>query len=180
MVEFLLRPWRMEDLSSLVRYANDPGIAANLRDVFPHPYTPQDGAFFLRECLAREGSGQLCRAIELQGQAVGCISVILGGDVYRRSAEIGYWLGRPFWGRGIMTEAVGRICREAFSTFDLVRIYAEPYAENFGSRQVLEKAGFRLEGILRQRVCKQGRLLDSCVYALLRQELPEGFPGEWR
>ena len=180
MRDMTLRPWRESDIPAVVRYADNSRIAANLRDVFPFPYHPEDADWFVRDCMERDGRGVLFRAIDLDGQAVGSISVAVGADVYRRGGELGYWLGEPFWGRGIMTEAVGRICREAFSTFDLVRIYAEPYAENFGSRRVLEKAGFRLEGILRQRVCKQGRLLDSCVYALLRQELPEGFPGEWR
>ena len=171
MTAFCLRPWRKTDAVSLVCYADDPGIAANLRDVFPSPYTRPDADNFIRDCLEREGRDQLSRTVVIGGQAVGCITVTRGQDVYRRCGELGYWLGRPFWGRGVMTAAVRQICREAFAAFDLVRIQAEVYAPNKASRRVLEKAGFTLEGTLRQSVCKNGEMLDSCIYALLKEEL---------
>lgn len=170
MTDFLLRPWREADAASLAHCANDPGIAANLRDVFPSPYTRLDADFFIRDCLAREGEGQLCRAIEIGGAAVGSIGVFQGADVYRRSAEIGYWLGRDYWGQGVMTEAVRRMCREAFAAWDIVRIHAEVFAPNLASQAVLEKAGFIFEGTKRSSVYKGGQVLDSRVYALLREE----------
>lgn len=120
--------------------------------------------------MEREGQGQMCRAIVADGKAVGSISLVLGSDVYRRSAELGYWLGRPFWRRGIMTAAVREMCALGFETWEILRIHAEPYAGNAGSRGVLEKAGFTLEGILRNSVCKNGEILDSCVYAKLKGE----------
>lgn len=168
---FLLRPWRETDAASVAQYAADARVAANLRDVFPHPYALADAEAFIRMCMANEGAGQLYRAIVVDGQAAGGISVCVGSDVYRRSAELGYWLGVPFWGRGIMTGAVGELCREAFRRFDIVRIHAEPYARNAASRRVLEKAGFTLEGTLRRSVYKNGKVLDSCIYSLLREEL---------
>lgn len=171
MTEFLLRPWRETDAASLARCADDPGVAANLRDAFPQPYTLEDADFFIQDCLVREGRGQLCRAIEIGGEAVGSIGVYQGADVYRKSAEIGYWLGRDYWGQGVMTEAVGRMCREAFAAWDIVRIHAEVFAPNAGSRRVLEKAGFSLEGTRRAAVYKNGQVLDACVYALLREEI---------
>lgn len=167
---FILRPWREADAVSTARYADNPQIAANLRDVFPSPYTLADAQEFVRACMEHEGNRQLCRAIVVDDEAVGSISIFLGKDVYRKSAELGYWLGEPFWRRGIMTAAVERFCQEAFQTFDIVRIHAEPYARNLGSRRVLEKAGFTLEGTLRQSVCKNGEILDSCLYALVREE----------
>jgi len=99
-------------------------------------------------------------------------TVFLGSDVYRRSAELGYWLGEPFWGRGIMTAAVETMCREGFAAWDIVRIHAEAFARNAASRRVLEKAGFALEGTLRRSVYKNGEMLDSCIYALVREEAP--------
>ena len=126
----------------------------------------------MADCVRNEGRGQLARAIEVDGAAVGSISLTLGSDVYRRSAELGYWLAEPFWGRGLMTSAVAEMCREGFETWDIVRIYAEPYARNLASRRVLEKAGFTLEGTLRRSVFKNGEMLDSCIYALLREEAP--------
>lgn len=172
MTEVTLRPWREGDENSIARYADNAKIAANLRDVFPWPYSRQDAVDFVTGCVQNEGRGQLCRAIVVDGEAVGSISLTLGSDVYRRSAELGYWLGEPFWGRGIMTAAVTAMCREGFGTWDIVRIHAEPFARNAASRRVLEKAGFTLEGTLRQSVYKNGEMLDSCIYALLREEMP--------
>lgn len=169
-MDFTLRPWRADDAASIVPYADDPGVAANLRDIFPNPYTLADAEAYVRACVEREGLGQLCRAVIVDGRAVGSIGLFLGNDVYRKSAELGYWLGRPFWRRGIMTAAVRQICGEGFGAWDIVRIYAKPYAVNAASRGVLEKAGFVLEGVLRNSVYKNGRLLDSCIYARLREE----------
>ena len=144
MTDFTLRPWREADAASIARYADNAKIAANLRDVFPCPYAPQDAATFVESCIRQEGRGQMCRAIEVDGEAAGSIGLFLGSDVYRRSAELGYWLGEPFWGRGIMSRAIRRMCEEAFSRYDIARIHAEPYAANLGSRRALEKAGFTL------------------------------------
>lgn len=168
-VDFQLLPWEEAYIPHIARWADDPQIAGNLRDVFPHPYTREAAAWFVRDCVDREAQ-QLCRAIVVGGEAVGCVSVQPQSDVYRRSGELGYWLARPFWGRGIMTAAVGQICAGAFRRFDLLRIYAEPFARNVGSRRVLEKNGFQLEGVLRQNVVKNGHVEDSCLYALLRED----------
>ena len=167
--EFQLLPWEETYIPHIVRWADDPRIAGNLRDAFPSPYTEADAAWFVRDCIEREPA-QLCRAIVMDGEAVGCVSVQPQSDVYRRSGELGYWLARPYWGKGIMTAAVGRICAEAFRRFDLLRIYAQPYARNTGSRRVLEKNGFRMEGLLRQSVVKNGAIEDTSLYALLRED----------
>lgn len=166
--DFILRPWQSGDIESVQRYADNAKIAANLRDVFPHPYTLEDARWYVDSCISGSEDRQLCRAIVVDGQAVGSIGIFLKDDVYRKSAELGYWLGEPFWGQGIMTGAVRRICEEAFLRYDLVRIFAEPFAHNTGSRRVLEKAGFQLEGVLRKSVCKNGKIGDSCIYALIR------------
>ena len=161
-----LSPWREEMIPAVYAHARDPRIAASLRDVFPSPYRYEDAEVFVRDCMSREGQGQLCRAILVEGETVGSIGVFVQSGVYRRSAELGYWLAVPGWGKGIMAEAV-----KAFRAFDIVRIYAEPFARNTGSCRVLEKAGFTLEGTLRRSVYKGGEILDSRVYALLREEL---------
>ena len=168
MTSFLLRPWREEDAPALVPYADDPQVAQNLRDVFPNPYTLADAEGYIRSCVEQEGQGQLCRAIVVDGKAAGSIGLFLGNDVYRKSAELGYWLGRPFWRQGIMTASVEEMCALGFAVWDIVRIYAEPYAKNAGSRGVLEKAGFTLEGVKRRSVFKNEEFLDSCIYAKLR------------
>ena len=138
------------------RYADNRRIWINLRDVFPHHYTLADARFFL-ELMATE-KPQTTFAIATASEAIGCIGLRLGADVHRRTAELGYWLGEPFWGRGIMTEAVGAFTPRAFEWFDLVRIYAEPFASNASSIRVLEKAGFACEGRLRA----QGQSGSGC------------------
>ena len=165
-----LRPWRGEDEEFLVRYANDKEIARWLRDVFPYPYTREDAKGFVAYCLAADEDWELLRVIEADGQAVGSITLNRGRDVECRSAELGYWLGRAFHGKGIMTEAVEQMCLLGFKQWDIVRIFAQSYASNQASRRVLEKAGFTLEGTLRRSVCKNGEMLDSCIYALLTEE----------
>ena len=168
-MEWTLRPWEPEDAPAAARCADNPKIARWLRDVFPSPYTLEDARAYVTACIRQEGRDQLCRAIVAEGCAAGSVGVFRKDDVYRKSAELGYWLAEPYWGCGIMTAAVGRLCREAFDRLDVVRIFAEPFADNLASRRVLEKAGFTLEGVLRRSVCKDGAFHDSCVYALLRQ-----------
>ena len=168
MVPFQLRPFVAEDAPSIYEHANDAEVAQNLRDVFPMPYTYQDAVAYIASCAGAGEERQLCRAIVADGKAVGSIGLFLQGDVYRKSAELGYWLGRPYWGQGIMSRAVMLLCQEGFERYDICRIFAEPYATNLGSRRVLEKAGFVLEGVMRKSVIKNGVILDSCLYALVK------------
>lgn len=172
-MEIGLRPWREEDEVFLARYANDREIARWLRDVFPHPYTREDARGFVAYCLAADQERELLRVIEADGQAVGSISLTRGRDVECRSAELGYWLGRAFHGKGIMTEAVKQMCSLGFARWEVVRIFAQPYAQNLASRRVLEKAGFSQEGLLRRSIWKWGQLQDSCIYALLAEDLEQ-------
>lgn len=169
-MNFILRPWRREDVEDVLRYANNDKIARNLRNIFPYPYIRTDAETFIESCVAADETRQMFRAIEAEGRAVGSIALSRGGDVYARTAELGYWLAEEFWGQGIMTQAVRQICEEGFELWDdLVRIYAEPFAHNTASRRVLEKAGFTLEGVLRRSVFKRNEVCDSCMYALLRE-----------
>jgi len=159
----VIRTWSSSDAVAVQRYANNRKIWQNLRDVFPHPYTLEDAHAFLRRVTNEKPSATF--AIALPSEAIGCIGLKLGHDVHRKTAEVGYWLGEPFWGRGIMSEAVSELTRWAFGAFDLERIYAEPFANNPASVRVLERAGFACEGRLRSNVFKDGRYLDSFLYA---------------
>ena len=104
-------------------------------------------------------------AIANEVEAIGSIGLMVGKDVHRFTAELGYWLAEPFWGKGVMTEAVKRITEYAFNSFGLKRVYAEPYTSNRASARVLEKAGFKYEGLLRASAFKDGRLVDQLLYA---------------
>jgi RimJ/RimL family protein N-acetyltransferase len=158
-----VRSWRADDLDALVRHANNRNIWIHLRDRFPHPYTARDGRLFLKQ--ARAQIPEAAFAIAVNDEAVGTIAYQLQGDVERVSAEIGYWLGEPFWGRGIATEALIAVTRYAAVTHGLTRLYALPFASNAASCRVLEKAGYRLEGRLRRSAIKDGSLIDQLQYA---------------
>jgi RimJ/RimL family protein N-acetyltransferase len=160
-----LRSWAPDDLESLVRYADNRNIWLNVRDRFPHPYTKRDGRAFLLEASARSSDARL--AIAVGGEAVGGIGFAVRPDVERVSAEIGYWLGEPFWGRGIATEAVTTITRRAVESHGLTRMYAVVFAWNTASCRVLEKAGYTLEGRLRRSAIKDGRITDQLQYAYI-------------
>ena len=171
-MDFILRTWHKSDIDSVAKYANNKKIADNLRNAFPWPYTYEDARGYVTSCIEAGETRQCTRAIDVDGEAVGSIGIFLEEDVYCKNAEIGYWLAEPFWGRGIMTAAVETMCREGFAAWDIVRIHAEAFARNAASRRVLEKAGFALEGTLRRSVYKNGEMLDSCIYALVREEAP--------
>ena len=157
-----VRSWRTSDVESLVRHANNRKIWLNLRDAFPHPYTSRDARDYIR--LARQRTPETAFALAVQDEAVGSIGFVLHPDVERVSAEIGYWLAEPFWGRGITTEALVAITRYAVDTHGLTRIYAVPFAWNAASCRVLEKAGYVLEARLRRSAIKDGEITDQFLY----------------
>ncbi len=161
-----IRSWQKSDLDALLRYANNPKIAANLRDQFPHPYTRRDALDYLNYVRAMDVP--MSFAIEYGGEAVGGIGFKLGIDIARMSVEIGYWLGEPFWGRGFTTRAVKAASDWAFSGYNVVRIFATVFSHNTPSMRVLEKAGFVQEGIMRRSAIKNGVILDQVLYAKVR------------
>jgi RimJ/RimL family protein N-acetyltransferase len=166
----VVRPWAASDLDSLVRHANDPDVARHLRDRFPHPYGRDHGVRFLTALMRARRPTVWC--IDVGGDCAGAIGIEVGQDVERVSAEIGYWLGQPFWGRGIGSAVLTSVTAEVLRTFDLQRVYAMPFAENAASIRILEKAGYLLEGRLRRSAIKNGRIVDQLLYARYRAEPP--------
>lgn len=160
-----VRSWRAEDLPSLLRHANNRNIWLNLRDRFPHPYGRRDAQLFIRQ--SRRGDPECSFAVAVDGVAVGAIGFVIQQDVERVSAEVGYWLGEAFWGRGIMTEALQALTRHAVSTHRLTRLYARTFTYNAASCRVLEKAGYVLEGRLRRSAIKDGQIVDQLQYAFI-------------
>jgi len=161
-----LRPWKPGDEESLVRHANSRKIWRNLRDSFPNPYTFADAQRWIE--AANPTSLITNFAIVVDGEAVGGIGLALKDDVFRRSAEIGYWLGEEYWGRGIVSEAVRSLTDYAFATFDLCRVYAGVFEWNPASMRVLEKAGYEFECRLKKSVTKDGETIDELIYAVVR------------
>ena len=161
--QWTIRPWRLNDAKSLAKHANNRRVWLALRDAFPHPYAADDGNKFLQNATTAQPTTDFC--IEVDDAAVGGIGIHLGRDVHRHTAEFGYWLAEDFWGRGIMSEAVAAFTNFCFENFPLRRIYAEPFSNNPASARVLEKTSFVLEGRLRNNVIKDGKILDSLLYA---------------
>jgi ribosomal-protein-alanine N-acetyltransferase len=160
-----VRSWRAADADSLARFADNRKIWLNLRDAFPHPYTRGDARDYLRSI--RQRAVETTFAIAVDDEVVGSIGFVLRGDVERVSAEIGYWLGEPFWGRGLVTEALVAVTAHAVAAHALTRIYALPFAWNTASCRVLEKAGYVLEARLRNSAVKDGKLTDQMQYAFI-------------
>lgn len=165
MTEFKLRKWQKGDEQSLAENANNYKIWENLKDVFPHPYTLADAHGWVNFVAADP-----CNfAIEVEGKAVGGIGILFKDDIYRKNAEIGYWLGEKYWGQGIISEAVKQITDYAFGNFDIKRLYAGVFEYNIASMKVLEKAGYQKEAVLRQSLIKEGRFYDEHIFSKIRE-----------
>ena len=158
-----IRDWHQDDAASLTKHANNRRVWLGLRDLFPHPYAIENAHEFLHQATVEKPTTKFC--IDVEGATAGGIGIRLGEDVHRHVGQLGYWLGEEFWDRGIMTEAVSEFVNHCFNKFPLHRIYAEAYANNPASARVLEKAGFVMEGRLRKNVVKDGKVLDSLLYA---------------
>jgi ribosomal-protein-alanine N-acetyltransferase len=160
-----VRSWHADDVPSLVEHANNRQIWINLRDRFPHPYTRANGQAFIRD--SRMMRPETFFAIAVNHAAVGGIGFVPQADVDRMSAEVGYWLGEAFWGKGIVTEALVAVTRYAIDEHGLTRLFALPFAHNTASCRVLEKAGYVLEARLRKSAIKEGQVIDQCQYAFI-------------
>jgi RimJ/RimL family protein N-acetyltransferase len=166
-MEFELRPWNISDLDSLVKYANNWNIAKNLTDKFPFPYSENSGRAFI-EFSTKDDPIHIF-AIDINGQAVGGIGIHPQDDIHRKNAELGYWLAEPFWGKGVISNAVKQSVDFAFDTFHIDRVFARPFGTNLASQKVLEKNGFVLEGRFEKVLFKNNEYLDELIYAVRRE-----------
>ncbi len=162
--EFKLRPWRFEDLDTLIKYANNFKIAKNMTDQFPHPYTIEKGKAFIDFASSSQPTNIL--AIESNNEVIGAIGIHPQNDIQRKNAELGYWLAEPFWGKGIMTNAIIQMTEYAFKNWDINRIFARPFGTNIASQKALEKAGFKLEGRFEKSFYKNDEFVDELIYAI--------------
>lgn len=167
-MNIIIRPWRNEDVDSLVKYANNFKIARNLTNRYPYPYTREDGIQFIQ--AAQKEHPYNIFAIVVDEEAVGSIGIHIQDDIYCRNAELGYWLGEPLWGRGIVSDVVPEMVKYGFRTWNITRIFARIIAENDASRRVLEKSGFLKEAEFKKTIFKNGRFHDEIVYAIRRKE----------
>lgn len=165
-----IREWRKEDAARLAQMLNNKKILDNLRDGLPFPYTEKDAGEFIEAMLSADPAKTFPFAITVNDEVIGSIGVFRCDNIHSKSAELGYYIGEPYWGKGIMTSAVKQICRYIFEHTDIIRIFAEPFAHNAASCRVLEKAGFSFEGCLRSHAVKNGRIVDMKLYSRIKKE----------
>ena len=164
----ILRKWRLSDATDLAAALNNEKILNNLRDGLPLPYTEEDARDYILAMLSADETSTFAYAITQNDRAIGSIGAFRQSNIHRQTAELGYYLAEEYWGRGIMTDAIRQLCGIVFDTTDILRIYAEPFAYNTGSRRALEKAGFRYEGTMKNNAVKNGKVLDMALYSLTR------------
>ena len=168
---YQIRSYEISDKKALLIYANNYNISKNLRDSFPYPYTEREAQAWITAAINQ--NPELNFAIANTNELIGGIGISLQPDVYRFSAEIGYWIAEPFWGKGIASLALVASCTYVFEQFDLNRIFAGAFQGNEASMHVLEKSGFKLEGRLRNAVYKDNRFKDQLMYSILKEDLIE-------
>lgn len=161
-----VRSFRSEDVAFLPRHLGNPRVLATLTDAVPFPYT-EDHASQWVECVTAQKLETQFAIAGAEG-LIGGIGFKFKTDVYRQTAEIGYWIAEPYWGRGIATSAVREMTRYAFDRYPIVRIYASVFESNPASMRVLEKAGYELEARLRRNITKNDELLDELIFAILK------------
>ena len=168
----ILRKWRLSDAKDLAAMLNNKKILNNLRDGLPYPYTEQDARDYICTMLSSDEKSTFAYAITQNDRAIGSIGAFRKSNIHRQTAELGYYLAEEYWGQGIMTETIRQLCSIIFDTTDILRIYAEPFAYNTGSRRALEKAGFCYEGTMKNNAVKNGKTLDMALYSLTRTMEP--------
>lgn len=190
-----VRPWSKDLAPSVAVAANNRAIWLNLRDRMPYPYTLSDAEWYIGHCSQPENWPNVLsfdeRGVETIGErrsahfaivavnpgtgedeAIGSIGLVMGVDVARRSAELGYWLAERYWGKGIMGDVVAGFMSWVWVAFPgLVRVHSGLFARNERSAAVLRKNGFVFEGRHRAAVWKNGKLEDELAYARLRPGL---------
>lgn len=158
-----LRKFKESDVNRLAALANDPEVSRYMTTAFPHPYTPEDATWWVQEG-AKQG---MVRAIDYQGQLVGCVGAQPLRFEHSRTANIGYWLGRGYWGKGLAAQALLLLTEQIFQETDIVRLQASVYSPNIASMRVLEKAGYRQEAILSRAIFKHDQFYNEHIFSRL-------------
>lgn len=163
---FTLRNWKLSDAPAMQRNADNKNISKFLLDRFPSPYTIADAEAWVNLWQGQQGPVINFAIADENDEVIGGIGLEFREDVYRKTPLIGYWLAEPYWGKGIMPQAVKLICDYAFAKLDVICILAYVLSKNPASMRVMEKAGFAKRGIIPQSVIKNGEVLDEHVYCL--------------
>lgn len=161
------RPYCDADIPFLIKYLNDPYVTQYLTSAIPQPYTHADAEYWVHQSSRQMGA----QAIEYNGTYAGDIGAVRGHFDRAHSAELGYWLARDYWGKGIATAAITLQTQQLFATTPLVRIAAHVFQGNTASCRVLEKCGYTQEALLKQAAFKNGRHFDVFLYAKVKNQV---------
>jgi RimJ/RimL family protein N-acetyltransferase len=164
--KIILRPLNETDKSDLAQLANNKKVWDNLRDIMPFPYSVDDAIFFIN--LTKQEEPRMTFGIEYDGQLCGVIGLIAQQDVYRKTAEIGYWIGEPFWNKGIATQAVKLITNYGLNKLDYIRIHTGVFEYNIGSMKVLEKCGYKRDGVFEKAIIKNGKIFNEHRFSITK------------
>jgi RimJ/RimL family protein N-acetyltransferase len=157
----------------IAELANNRRVWDNITDIMPHPYSVADANTFINMAITSDINRIF--AIEQKGRLAGIIGLNGQTGVFRLTAEIGYWIGEPYWNKGIATNAVRLLTHYGIKKLGLVRIYANVYDFNKASQRVLEKAGYHFEGIAKKAIIKNGIVLDDYRYSFLDDYMTDDY-----
>ncbi|MEO9482807.1 MAG: GNAT family protein [Ekhidna sp.] len=163
-----LRALQSDDAETVASLINNRKVLDNLRDYIPYPYSKKDAEEFI--LFSTKQDPTVTFAILSHDEICGVIAIIPQSDIHRMSAEVGYWIGEPYWGNGIATQALSLITEYAFSQLDVIRLYAIVFSPNDTSKRVLEKCGYKKEGIGKKAIIKNNQILDEHRYAILKSD----------
>jgi RimJ/RimL family protein N-acetyltransferase len=164
----VLRELTETDAEIFSKHANNKKVWDNLHDFFPNPYSVQDALDFIQGCKKQIQKTAL--GITVDNEAVGMIGFGFLKDVSRKTAQMGYWIGKEYWGKGIVTKCIGAFTEYIFSNFDVIRIQSPVFEFNKPSMRVLEKNGFYLESVMKQSAIKNEKIIDMMLYVKLREK----------
>ena len=159
-----IRPFTDSDVERIPELIGNQKVLDNLRDGIDLPYTMDHAKDFIHR--VKDLNPILNFGIEYKGELVGTVGIVPQKNIHRMNAEIGYWLGEPYWGKGIMTQAIKLACDYAFSELKVKRVFAGTFDYNIGSYRALEKAGFELECVIKDGLFKRGQFFDERVYSI--------------
>ena len=165
-MNFSLRPWTLNDIDSLTKYANNYNVSKYLCHI-PFPYTKENAQQFIEMAMSKKLANIFC--IDVNNEAIGGIGIHPQQGVQYKNAELGYWIAEPFWNNGIITKVILQIVEYGFANFDINRIYASTFGSNMASQKVLIKCGFILEAKFEKTFYKNEVYFDELVFAIRKK-----------
>lgn len=166
--KYCIRPFEDNDFEAIAKNANNREVSKYMRDSFPYPYTKENAVEWIN--FAQKNYSSLFFAIADENELIGGIGAVPQTDVHRFSAEVGFWLGKLYWNKGIISKALPVFCNYLFTNFNFNRLFANVFEGNEASRKILEKTGFVLEGTQRKSVFKNNRFVNHYIYGLLKED----------